>query len=100
MTSRDVLIGMLIGWASFGIRLDKVDDSTRPTTIYITVPEHSEEHDVDGNEMSGSHLAKRIKETLQESTKGEFIVKFKINKGQMWTKEDSRQAIRNGMSCY
>lgn len=91
---------MLLGWASFGIKLDKVDDSGRPTVIYITVPEHSEEHDVDGNEMSGSHLAKRIKETLQESTKVEFIVKFKINKGQMWTKENSRQAIRTGLSGY
>ena len=100
MTSRDVLIGMLIGWASFGIRLDKVDDSTRPTTIYITVPEHSEEHDVDGNEMSGSHLAKRIKETLQESTKVEFVVKFKINKGQMWTKENSRQVLKSDLSGY
>lgn len=100
MTSRDVLIGMLIGWASFGIKLDKVDDSGRSTVIYITVPEHSEEHDVNGDEMSGRHLAKRIKETLPESTQVEFIVKFKINKGQMWTKEDSRQAIRNGMSCY
>lgn len=100
MTSRDVLIGMLLGWASFGIKLDKVDDSGRSTVIYITVPEHSEEHDVDDNEMSGSHLAKRIKETLQESTKVEFIVKFKINKGQMWTKENSRQVLKTDLSGY
>ena len=100
MTSRDVLIGMRIGWASFGIGRAKVDASTRPPTIYIPGPEHSEEHDVDGNEMSGSHLAKRIKETLQESTKVEFIVKFKINKGQMWTKENSRQVLKSDLSGY
>ena len=100
MTSRDVLIGMLLGWASFGIKLDKVDDSTRPTTIYITVPEHSEEHDVDGNEMSGSYLAKRIKEILQETTKVEFIVKFKINKGQMWTKEEGKKRVDSYLSNY
>ena len=100
MTSRDVLIGMLIGWASFGVKLDKVDDSGRPTVIYITVPEHSEEYDVNGDEMSGRHLAKRIKEILPESTNVEFIVKFKINKGQMWTKENSRQALKTGLSGY
>lgn len=100
MTSRDLLVAMLLGWASFGIKLDKVDDSGRPTVVYITVPEHSEEYDVNGDEMSGSHLAKRIKETLQESTKVEFIVKFKINKGQMWTKENSRQVLKTDLSGY
>lgn len=81
---------MLAGWASYGVNLEKITDNF---DIYISVPEHSEHVNVNGEEMAGNFLASRIQRTLREQTKKKIIVKYRIRIGENWTKKMGDEAI-------
>lgn len=84
----------LLTWASFGIVVDKVSESDTELKVYISVPEHSENKDIHGNEMAGTHLAQRAKTTLTEMGVKNLIVLSRIIKGLYWTK-DMGNAAKN-----
>lgn len=97
----NMAIVMLLTWAKMGITLDKEVETDTSYTIYISVPEHSFEHDVDGVEMAGIHLARRIKQTLTEMGVKNLVVKAKIRKGDTWTKEKAGTAYNTkGREIY
>lgn len=97
----NMAIAMLLTWAQMGITLDKEVETDTSYTIYISVPEHSFEHDVDGVEMAGNHLARRIKQTLTEMGVKNLVVKAKIRKGDTWTKEKAGTAYNiKGREIY
>lgn len=97
----NMAIAMLLTWAKMGITLDKEVETDTSYTIYISVPEHSFEHDVDGVEMAGNHLARRIKRTLTEMGVKNLIVKAKIRKGDTWTKKKAGTAYNTkGREIY
>lgn len=85
-------MGIMLGWTQMGVIIDKELETQESLTIYISVPEHSYHKDVHGKEMAGTHLAKRIKETLVKMGIKRLTVKYKIRTGDYWTKEKSNQA--------
>lgn len=92
---------ILLTWAKMGITLDKEVETDTSYTIYISVPEHSFKHDVDGVEMAGNHLARRTKRILTEMGVKNLVVKAKIRKGDIWTKEKAETAYNiKGREIY
>lgn len=83
---------MMISFAGMGITFDKQDETQESLTLYISVPEHSYSKDVNGIEMSGENLARRYKRVLVELGVKRLTVRFKIRKGEFWTKEDKERA--------
>lgn len=47
-----------IVWMSFGIVIEKINESVDSLEIFISVPKSSYRNDVHGNEMAGDILAK------------------------------------------
>lgn len=90
MDNNSMVKSMMAGWASFGIKVDKIADNF---DIYISVPEHAEEVDAHGNEMAGQHLASRIQKTLRELTHKKIVVRYKAREGEYWTKQMSKDAM-------
>ena len=91
----------LITWAEMGITVDKKVETDTSYSLYISVPEHSYNKDVDGNEMAGKHLATRIKTTLTEMGVQNLSVMFKVRAGDNWTKEKALEAYNTmGRKLY
>lgn len=86
---------ILITWAGFGIKIEKENETQDMLEIYISVPERSFHRNVDGDEMSGMTLAKRFKVTLTEMGVKRLIVKSRIRRGEVWTKELADEAELN-----
>ena len=57
---------MLITYAQMGVQIDKFDNTDAGIIFLFTVPRSSWECDVNGKEMSGKHLASRVKHTLED----------------------------------
>lgn len=57
---------MLITYAQMGVKIDRFEDTDDGIIFLFTVPKTSWEFDANGKEMSGKHLASRVKETLEE----------------------------------
>lgn len=55
---------MMMTWAKMGLKIENQIETQESLTIYISVPEFSDERNVYGEEMSGMRLAKRYKEML------------------------------------
>ena len=55
-----------IVWASFGVEIEKINESIDSLEIFISVPKSSHYNDVHGNEMAGDHLAKRFTDTMKD----------------------------------
>ena len=81
-----------IAWKQLGITIDHISETTCKTEIWISVPETSDEINVEGNQMAGMVLARRIKETLGEMGARNIVLKAKIRPGDHWTKEKSYAA--------
>lgn len=57
---------MLITYAQMGVQIDKFDNTDAGIIFLFTVPKSSWECDASGKEMSGKHLASRVKHTLED----------------------------------
>ena len=83
---------MMMTWAKMGLKIENQIETQESLTIYISVPEFSDERNVYGEEMSGMRLAKRYKEMLIDMGVKRLTVKAKIRPGEHWTKEMGQDA--------
>ena len=86
---------MMMTWAKMGLKIENQIEAQKSLTIYISVPEFSDNRNVYGEEMSGIRLAKRFKETLMDMGVKCLTVKAKIRSGEHWTKEMGKEAELN-----
>ena len=49
---------MMMTWAKMGLKIENEVETQESLTIYVSVPEFSDERNVYGEEMSGMRLAK------------------------------------------
>lgn len=82
-----------ITWMSFGVEIDKVNESADELELFISVPKSSYKKDVDNNEMASDFLAKRFKTVLSEMGVKRLVVKYRI-RNECWTEKMSKQAIK------
>lgn len=83
----------LATWAEFGMEIDNFKGSMKFPTIYISVPESSEYLNKDGQQMAGEVLAKRIKELCNGMGRGNFNLKYRVRRGEHWTKQMGKAAL-------
>ena len=57
---------MLITYAELGVQIDKFDNTDAGIVLLFSVPKSSYHKDANDIEMSGKHLAKRVRKTLEE----------------------------------
>ena len=57
---------MLITYAEMGVQIAKINNTDAGIILLFTVPKNSYHKDANGIEMSGKHLASRVKHTLEE----------------------------------
>ena len=81
-----------ITWMSFGVEIEKVNESVDCLELFISVPKTSCKKDVNNNEMSSDHLAKRFKNVLSEMGVKRLVVKYRV-RNEHWTEEMSKSAI-------
>ena len=86
---------MMMTWAKMGLKIENQIETQESLTIYISVPEFSDERNVYGEEMSGMRLAKRYKEMLIDMGVKCPTVKAKIRPGEHCTKEMGKKAELN-----
>lgn len=93
MNNNIIALSVIIAMAGFGIEIENAEETENNNIMYISVPERSQLKDINGEEMSGKNLAVRVKEKLNDSNTKKLIVKFKVRKGEFWTKEHEQRAI-------
>ena len=86
---------MLMTWAKMGLKIENETETQESLTIYISVPEFSDERNIHNEEMSGMRLAKRYKEMLIDMGIKRLTVKARIRSGEHWTKEMGKEAELN-----
>ena len=86
---------MMMAWAKMGLKIENQIETQESLTIYISVPEFSDERNIHNEEMSGMRLAKRYKEMLIDMGVKRLTVKAKIRSGEHWTKEMGQEAELN-----
>lgn len=86
---------MMMTWAKMGLKIENQIETQESLTIYISVPEFSDERNVRNEEMSGMRLAKRYKEMLIDMGVKRLTIKAKIRSGEHWTKEMGKEAELN-----
>lgn len=86
---------MLMTWAKMGLKIENENETQELLTIYISVPEFSDERNIHNEEMSGMRLAKRYKEMLIDMGIKRLTVKARIRSGEHWTKEMGKDAELN-----
>lgn len=69
---------MIIVLAGLGVNILKTNDTPEKLTIWITVPKTSTKVDVNGNEMAGEFLAKRIKKNFTEMGMKRLELRYKV----------------------
>ena len=57
---------MLITYAELGVQIDRFDNTDTGIVLLFSVPKSSYHKDANNIEMSGKHLAQRVKHTLVE----------------------------------
>ena len=57
---------MLITYAELGVQIDRFDNTDAGIVMLFSVPKNSYHKDAKDIEMSGKHLASRVKRTLEE----------------------------------
>ena len=80
-----------IVWASFGIEIEKVNESVDSLEIFISVPKSSYHKDVHGNEMAGDYLAKRFKDKMQGIGVKRLTVRYRV-RNEHWTEQMYKDA--------
>lgn len=80
-----------IVWMSFGVEIEKVNESVDNLEIFISVPKSSYHKDVHGNEMAGDHLAKRFKDKMKGMGVKRLTVRYRI-RNEFWTEKMCKDA--------
>lgn len=86
---------MMMSMAKMGLRIENETETQESITIYVSVPEFSDERNIRNEEMAGMRLAKRYKEMLIDMGIKRLTVKAKIRSGEHWTKEVGKEAELN-----
>lgn len=86
---------MMMSMAKMGLRIENKTETQESITIYVSVPEFSDERNIRNEEMAGMRLAKRYKEMLIDMGIKRLTVKAKIRSGEHWTKEMGKEAELN-----
>ena len=82
---------MLITYAEMGVKIDMFDNTDNGIILLFTVPKNSYDKDVNNIEMSGKHLASRVKHTLEEM--GVFFADCRYGiRDEYWTKDNADAA--------
>ena len=81
-----------IVWMSFGIVIEKINESTDNLEISISVPKSSYLNDVHGNEMAGDHLAKRFRDKMKGIGVKRLTVRYRV-RNEHWTEQMYKDAI-------
>lgn len=84
--------GFAITLAGMGIVIERENEDGNHLTVWISVPETADHVDAHGNEMAGAFLAKRMKTSLTNLGVKNLIVKYRIRKGEHWTKQMGKDA--------
>lgn len=85
---------MLITYAELGVQIDKFQGTDTGTILLFTVPKSSYHKDANNIEMSGKHLARRVKETLEEMGVLFLACKYKV-RDEYWTESMANSAKAN-----
>lgn len=80
-----------IVWASFGVVIEKINESVDNLEIFISVPKSSYHNDVHGNEMAGNLLAKRFKDKMKDMGVKRLTVRYRV-RDEYWTEQMCKDA--------
>lgn len=80
-----------IVWASFGVVIEKINESVDTLEIFISVPKSSYHYDVHGKEMAGDVLAKRFKDKMKGMGVKRLTVRYRV-RDEYFTEQNSRDA--------
>lgn len=81
-----------IVWRSFGVEIDKINETVDSLEIFISVPKSSYQKDTNENEMAGDHLAKRFKDTMKGMGVKRLTVRYRV-RNEHWTEQMYKDAI-------
>ena len=81
-----------IVWASFGVEIEKINESVDNLEIFISVPKSSYRNDVHSNEMAGDYLAKRFKDTMKDIGVKRLTVRYRV-RNEHWAEQMYKDAI-------
>lgn len=87
-TNDNFMIGraVLITYAELGVQIDKCDNTDAGIVLLFSVPKSSYHKGANGIEMSGKHLALRIRQTLEEMGVVFVACKYKI-RDECWNED-------------
>lgn len=81
-----------IVWASFGVEIEKINESVDNLEIFISVPKSSYYNDVHSNTMAGDYLAQRFKDTMKDIGVKRLTVRYRV-RNEHWTKQMYKDAV-------
>lgn len=84
---------MLITYAEMGVVIDKFEDTDTGIILLFTVPKSSYHIGANNREMSGKHLASRVKTTLEEMGMVFADIRYHI-RDEHWDKTKAEIAKR------
>ena len=82
---------MLITYAEMGIQIIRFDNTDAGIVLLFTVPNKSYHKDANNIEMSGKHLASRVKHTLEAMGIVFANCKYKT-RDEYWSEEKAKSA--------
>lgn len=90
---RNNIIGqvMLITYAEFGVQIVKFDNTDAGIILLFSVPKNSYHKNANNIEMSGKHLASRVKRTLEEMGVVFADCRYKT-RDEYWTEDMAKNA--------
>lgn len=83
---------ILVTLAEMGVQIDKFDNTDEGIVLLFTIPKNSYRKGANDNEMSGRHLAKRVKQTFEGMGVVFADCRFRIRE-EDWT-EDKAEIAR------
>lgn len=83
---------MLIAYAEIGVHIDKCCNTDAGVVLLFSVPQNSYHKDAKNIEMSGKHLASRVKKTLEEAGVVFADCRYKT-RNEYWSEEMAKTAV-------
>ena len=84
--------GMLLAMQSLGVTVDRWEDTSEGTNLYISVPKAS----TDKGQLAGKQLADRLMTRFRDMGASDIKVKFRI-RDEVWTKEKSESIMNTAI---
>lgn len=81
-----------IVWVSFGVVIEKINESVDNLEIFISVPKSSYRNDVHNNEMAGAYLAKQFKNKMKDIGVKRLTVRYRV-RNEHWTEQMYKDAV-------